>query len=114
MILALCMLLAGALLPPIGGIVPPAGTILVTMDITPDRTGRPKPDVYGIASPLPVPAFRAAYADAARRAGYETSSSARIVVGMLPKRGRFRLVLQPRDGATAGVLTVRRVGKGLI
>jgi len=57
-------------LPPIGGIAPPPGTMLLTMDIAAGGRSRPVPDVYRIASALPVAEFRAAYAAAARHAGY--------------------------------------------
>lgn len=108
MILACLVLVASALLPPVGGVTPPDGTLLVGMDIAPVPKRREQAEVYRIASPLPPAAFRAAYAVAARRAGYETTSSARILVGRRPAGGGFRLVLRPTREGTAGVLTVTR------
>jgi len=108
MIPACLLLLASAILPSIGGIVAPDGTALIAMDIASGAQGRATADVYRIASPLPPRAFSAAYAAAARRAGYETTSSARIVVGRQPGGGGFRLVLQPRGPGSTGVLTVTR------
>ena len=106
MILAWLALVAVALLPPIGGITPPDGTLLLGMDIAPASRGRAQADVYRIASLLPPAAFRTAYAVAARRAGYETSSTARILVGRRPAGGGFRLVLRPTHEGSAGMLTV--------
>lgn len=106
MVLAALALLASVSLPPVGGIAPPADTTLVGMDITPGATDGVPPDTYRIASPLPPAEFRAVYAAAARRAGYETTSSARIVAGVHPAGRRFRLVLQPHRGGSTGVLTI--------
>ncbi|GAA0663695.1 hypothetical protein FHT00_001200 [Sphingomonas insulae] len=101
-----CLALLASVLPPIGGVMPPVGTTLVDMDITPAGTNDVPPETYRIASALPPAAFRAAYAAAARRAGYETSSSARIVAGIHPSGRRFRLVLQPHGGGSRGILTM--------
>lgn len=106
MVPACLALLASVLLPPIGGVTPPVGTTLVGMDITPAGTNGMPPDTYRIASTLPPAEFRAAYAAAARRAGYETTSSARIVAGIHPSGRRFRLVLQPHGGGSHGMLTM--------
>jgi hypothetical protein len=108
MILAVLLSLATALLPPIGGIAPPDATELVAMDVAVGGKAGSSPVVYRIASPLLPKVFRAAYAAAARRAGYETVSSARIVTGKRPTGDRFRLVLQPRATGSTGVLTVMR------
>jgi hypothetical protein len=98
-------------LPPIGGIAPPPGTMLLTMDIAAGGRSRPVPDVYRIASALPVAEFRAAYAAAARHAGYETTVRPRSIVGWRPGAGSFRLVLASKDNATTGVLSVQNAGR---
>jgi hypothetical protein len=101
-------------LPAIGGIAPPVGTTLVNMDITPDGPGLPKADVYEIASTSTLSAFRDAYAAAARRAGYDTTITARRIAGVRRDGARFRLLLEP-DGVNgdhvSGVLTITRPGK---
>lgn len=108
MILAVLLSLATALWPPVGGISPPDNTQLVAMDLAVADKTSSSSAVYRIASPLPPKVFRAAYAAAARRAGYETISSAHIVTGKRSTGDGFRLVLQPRASGSTGVLTMTR------
>ncbi len=62
-------------LPSLSEIAPPAGTMLVNVDITPDGKGRPEPYVHESTSDSQVAAFRTAYVAAARRVGDATTAT---------------------------------------
>lgn len=94
-------------MPPVGGIVPPPGTIIANMDITVRSGPTGEPAVYELRSPLSVLGFQRRYASNAARAGYKIKAGKDLFVGYRNDGTSIRLRVFKSNIGSTGLLTVR-------